>query len=278
MRWPSLAPSLWIGFTAALLCATYAFLYVPIVHVALASVSTNTMWPYPPRWSTAAYTALIHNRVYLEALMNSAIIGLATAVLSTAFATAAIFGLMRYPGRHRGKLLLLYLAPLFVADIVLGISTMVFTNLFMGIGGNLAVAILANAVRCFTYAFLIIAVQLYRYDWRLNDAAMVFGATPVQAFREVTLPLAAPALFSASLSTFILSFNNLEISFYLLGATPTLPAVAWGTLRYGIRPELFAVTTLINLAVILGFAAILISLKVGRHRRLTQAEEVRGLT
>jgi ABC-type spermidine/putrescine transport system permease subunit II len=278
MRFSLHAPSLWIGFTAILLCVTYAFLYVPIVHVAMASVSSNTMWPYPPRWTTAAYTALIHNRVYLEALINSVIVGFATAALSTGLATVAIFGMMRYPGRHRGKLLLLYLAPLFVADIVLGISTMVFTNLFMGIGGNLAMAILANAVRCFTYAFLIIAVQLYRYDWRLNDAAMVFGATPMRAFREVTLPLASPALFSAALSTFILSFNNLEISFYLLGATPTLPAVAWGTLRYGIRPELFAMTTLINIAVIFGFAVILISLRVGRHRRLARVEEMRGLT
>lgn len=261
-----------------LLIVTYVFLYIPIVHVGLASVSTNTMWPYPPRWTVKAYTALAGNRVYLDALVNSLLIGAATAAISTALATAAIFGLLRYPGRHRGKLMLLYIAPLFLADILIGISSLVFMQLFLGLGGNLFAAIAANSVRCFSYAFLIIAVQLYRYDWRLNDAAMVFGATPLAAFREITLPLAAPALFSAALSTFILSFNNLEISFYLLGATPTLPSVAWGTLRYGIRPELFALTTIINLAVIAAFVATLILLRYDRRRRATQASTVRGIT
>ncbi|HEY9215321.1 MAG TPA: ABC transporter permease subunit, partial [Ancylobacter sp.] len=135
---------------------------------------------------------------------------------------------------------------LFVAEILIGIASLIFNGLVLELQGNLVSAILANTVHCFSYALLIIATQLYRYDWRLNDAAMVFGASPARTFFEVTLPLIWPGLLGAFIVTFIMAFNNLEISFYLLGATPTLPSVAWGALRYGVKPELYALATAVN--------------------------------
>ncbi|MCI0431540.1 MAG: hypothetical protein L0210_13500, partial [Rhodospirillales bacterium] len=53
------------------------------------------------------------------------------------------------------------------------------------------------------------------------------------------------------LVSFILAFNNLEISFYNLGAVPTLPTIAWGTLRHGIEPELYALASIVNALVFL---------------------------
>ena len=108
-----------------------------------------------------------------------------------------------------------------------------------------------DGVRAFSYALLIIATQLYRYNWNLDDAAMVFGASPMRTFFEITLPNIWPALLGAFIVTFILSFNNLDISFYTLGAVPTLPSVAWGSLRFGIKPELYAIAALVNAAVLL---------------------------
>ena len=119
----------------------------------------------------------------------------------------------------------------------------------LGLPGNLPSAILANATYGLSFAFLVILAQLVRYDWRLDEAAMVFGARPLRTFWEVTLPSIWPAVLGAFLVSFILGFNNFEISFYNLGAVPTLPTVAWGTLRHGIEPELYALATLVNLAV-----------------------------
>jgi ABC-type spermidine/putrescine transport system permease subunit II len=96
--------------------------------------------------------------------------------------------------------------------------------------------------------------QLARYDWRLDDAAMVFGAKPARCFWEVTLPNIWPAMLGAFIISFILAFNNLEISFYNLGAIPTLPTIAWGSLRFGLGPELFALAALVNGVVLLAFA------------------------
>lgn len=113
------------------------------------------------------------------------------------------------------------------------------------------------------YAMLIIATQLFRDNWKLDDAAMVFGAGPIRTFFEITLPNIWPALLGAFIVTFILAFNNLDISFYTLGAVPTMPSVAWGSLRFGIKPELYAIAALVNAAVLLCLCVIFLLMRSG---------------
>ena len=81
--------------------------------------------------------------------------------------------------------------------------------------------------------------------------------------REVTLPTIWPSIFGAFLISFILAFNNLEISFYNLGAIPTLPSVAWGSLRFGLGPELFAIAAMTNALVFAVFAAMYVLMRTG---------------
>jgi ABC-type spermidine/putrescine transport system permease subunit II len=95
------------------------------------------------------------------------------------------------------------------------------------------------------------ASLLYKYDWRMNEAAIVCGASPVRSFFEVMLPLTWSGILSSLICAFVLSLNGLDISFYLLGATPTMPSVAWGALRYGVKPELYALSSIINVVVLL---------------------------
>lgn len=245
---------------------SYLFLYLPILHIGLGSVSQNYSFPYPPKLTWATFERLAENTLYQTALGNSLLIGVLTALLSTLLACLATMGLLRHAGRHTVKFLILFIAPLFVAEVLLGLSSLIFNGLFLQLGGNLFSAILANTVHCFSYALLIIATQLYRYDWRLDDAAMVFGATPFRTFFEVTLPLIWPGLFGAFIVCFIMAFNNLEISFYLLGATPTLPSVAWGALRYGIKPELYALASGVNVLVFVVLGIMFVLMRTGAVR------------
>ncbi len=149
---------------------------------------------------------------------------------------------------------------------LIGISTLMFNRNVLGLPGNIPSAILANATYGLSFAFLVILAQLVRYDWRLDEAAMVFGARPMRTFWEVTLPSIWPAVLGAFLVSFILGFNNFEVSFYNLGAVPTLPTVAWGTLRHGIEPELYALATLVNLAVFALLLVLYLLLRTGLLR------------
>ena len=248
----------------ACVVVAYIFLYLPILHITLASFSDDIVWPYPIRFTWGAYTSLLESSIYHEALVNSLMLGLGTALIATALATLAVLSILKYRSRYKAAVLVLFVAPLFVADVLMGISTLILNGLFLDIPGNLWSAILANAVRAFTYAMLIIATQLFRYNWKLDDAAMVFGAGPVRTFFEITLPNIWPALLGAFIVTFILSFNNLDISFYTLGAVPTMPSVAWGSLRFGIKPELYAIAALVNAGVLFCLALMFALMRTGK--------------
>jgi ABC-type spermidine/putrescine transport system permease subunit II len=237
-----------------LLVVLYAFLYAPILYVIYTSISADIVWPFPPALSLQSYADLFDSSLYAAAMGNSLIIGFGSAIISTILATAAGIGLLRHRSRRRGLALLVLLAPLFVADLLIGISTLAFNARVLGLSGNIYSAIAGNAIQGTSFALLIILSQLVRYDWQMDEAAMVFGAGPVRCFLEITLPTIWPCLLGAFLIAFILGFNNLEISFYNLGAIPTLPSVAWGSLRFGLGPELFALAALTNGLVFVVFA------------------------
>jgi ABC-type spermidine/putrescine transport system permease subunit II len=237
----------------AVLIVAYAFLYMPIAHILFASLSSHPNFPYPPEFNPASYVRLATNSIYQGAFVNSLIIATCTSILSTAMGFLATVGVLRFAGRRTLFYAVFFAGPLFVSEILLGISSMSLYYLVFGLQGNMVTAIIANSVHCFSFSFLIMSAMLYKYDWRMNEAAIVCGATPVRAFFEVMLPLTWSGILGSLIVAFVLSLNGLDISFYLLGATPTMPSVAWGALRYGVKPELYALTSLINLAV---FAAI----------------------
>ena len=236
------------------LCALYVFLYAPILYVVYTSFAADIVWPFPPAFTLSAYSDLFESSLYGEALSNSLKLAFGSATISTLLASGGAIAVLRYRSRRRGLVLFLFIAPLFVADLLIGISILAFNARVLGMPGNLLSAMAANAVQGTAFGFLIILAQLVRYNWNMDDAAMVFGAGPVRCFAEITLPTIWPSLFGAFLISFILAFNNLEISFYNLGAIPTLPSVAWGSLRFGLGPELFALAALVNLFVFAVFA------------------------
>ena len=89
---------------------------------------------------------------------------------------------------------------------------------------------------------------------------------PLRCFREVTFPNIWPAVLGAFIISFILGFNNFEITFYNVAAIPTLPTIAWGTLRHGIEPELYALATIVNALVFVLLFIIYLLIRVGAIR------------
>jgi ABC-type spermidine/putrescine transport system permease subunit II len=241
----------------------YLFLYAPIFYVVYTSFAVDIVWPFPPAFTLSGYADLFSSSLYGEALLNSLELAFGSAILSTILAGAGAIGILRFRSRYRGLVLLAFVAPLFVADLLIGISILAFNARVLGLPGNLFSAMAANAVQGTSFSFLIILAQLVRYNWDMDDAAMVFGAKPLRCFIEITLPTIWPALFGAFLISFILAFNNLEISFYNLGAIPTLPSVAWGSLRFGLGPELFALAALVNAFVFVVFAVMYFLMRTG---------------
>jgi ABC-type spermidine/putrescine transport system permease subunit II len=249
-----------------LLAILYVFLYLPVFYIAYLSFSEDSIWPFPPRLTVQWYDHLSIMRDVKEGLANSLLIGLGSAAVSTGLAAAAAIGVLRYNTRSRPLVIAIYIAPLFVAQILIGISSLMYNRNVLGLPGNISSAVISNAVFSLSFAFLIIVAQVARYDWRLDEAAQVFGARPLRCFWEVTLPNIWPAILGAFLVSFIMGFNNFEITFYNVAAVPTLPTIAWGSLRHGIQPELFAIATMVNGLVFSALFFLYILLRTNRLR------------
>ena len=240
--------------SGTMLALLYFFLYAPIFYIIYQSFSKNIAWPFPFKLSLSGYKLLWVGRTYHEALYNSLTLGLGSAVVCTFFATIGAMAVLKYRSRWRKFVVITYLCPLFVSNLLIGISSLIFNRQVLDLSGNMVSTTVAISIPGTAFAFLIVLAQMARYDWRLDDAALVMGARPLRCFREVTLPNIWPAMLGAFIISFILAFNNLEISFYNLGATQTLPSTAWGSLRHGLGPELPALAAFVNGVVFLAFA------------------------
>lgn len=254
-----------LGFSAQvlLLVLLYVFLYAPIFYIIYVSFQADSIWPFPPDFTLEHYLSLAHNSDYSAGFRNSLFIGVGTGAVSALFATMAAVAVLKYRAKGKGLVVGLFLAPLFIAHVLIGISSLMFNKMLLGLPGNLFSAILANSTYATAFAFLVVVAQLARHDWRLDEAAMVFGARPWATFREVTLPLIWPAILGAFIVSFLLAFNNLEISFYNLGATVTLPTLAWGSLRHGVSQELYALAGLINFGIFAFLGVLYALIRVG---------------
>jgi len=255
-----------VGVQVAMLALLYLFLYLPLLYVGYVSFVENSVWPFPPVLTLEWYRSLQSISDFHEGLVNSLVIGAGSGAIAALLATSAAIGVLKYPLRRRGLMIGIYLAPLFVAQVLIGVSTLMFNRNVLGLPGNLFSAVLANATYGLSFAFLVLLAQLARYDWRLDEVAMVFGARPARTFLEVTLPNVWPAVLGGFVVSFLLGFNNLEISYYNLGAVPTLPTIAWGSLRHGVKPELYALASIVNALVFAGLLVLYLLIRRGTLR------------
>ncbi|MGE0211331.1 MAG: ABC transporter permease, partial [Parvibaculaceae bacterium] len=160
---------------ALLLAALYLFLYAPIAWVIYVAFQENSIWPFPPDASLRNFESLVELDDYWKGLKNSLAIGVGTGLLASLLATAGAIAVLRYRVRERAIVAGIYLAPLFIAHILIGISSLMFNRSILGLPGNLASAFLANASYASAFAFLVVLAQLARYDWRLDEAAVGVG-------------------------------------------------------------------------------------------------------
>ncbi|MGC8778712.1 MAG: ABC transporter permease [Candidatus Caldatribacteriaceae bacterium] len=98
-----------------------------------------------------------------------------------------------------------------------------------------------------------VLAHLQRLSRNLENAAMDLGANPRQAFLYVTFPMIKRAIVGGALLAFTMSFDEIIITFFLTGTTNTLPVYLYGMLRFGLSPEVYAIST-----IVLGFSLLII--------------------
>lgn len=246
------------NFGRVWLALVYLFLYIPLFFLIVFSFNSTRQDGVFTGFSLRWYQALLNDTRLVEGFFLSLQIALVAGTLSVVLGTFAAYVLVRYT-RFTGRTLFYGVinAPLVMPEVVIGLSLlllMVAVQRTLGWPDRGFVTIAAGHVLLgMAYATVVIQSRLSEVDRSLEEAATDLGCRPLQVFFLVTLPSIAPALVSAWLLTFTLSFDDVVISEFLSGpGVTTLPQVIFSYARRGVNPSIYAAATLLIATVSLG--------------------------
>ncbi len=242
----------------------YAFLFAPIVVLIIFSFNSsrrNVRWQgFTLDW----YPKLLSNQELLDALWVTIQIATVAVLVSTVIGTLLGLALARRRFHGQAATETLLLVPMVTPEIVMGLSLLIFFVALFDARGSFAQLSVAHITFCVSYVAIIVRARAVGMDPHLEEAARDLGASALGAFRHVTLPLITPAIISGALLAFALSFDDYVVTTFNAGVgTSTLPLYIYGKVKFGVTPEINAISTLI----VAGTAiALLVAWRVGIRR------------
>lgn len=256
------------------MAAVFAFLYLPILSLVVFSFNESSLVTVWSGFSLKWYRALASDEELIAGLLLSLKVALLCGLCSVLLGTLAAFALVRYP-RFLGRALFnsLVNAPLVMPEVIIGLSLLLFLVSVQGWLGfpqrGLTTILLGHTLLGTAFATVVVIARLKEMDRSLEEAAADLGARPHQVFVLITLPLIAPALVSAFLLAFTLSFDDVVISSFLSGpGATTMPIVIFSRAKLGLNPTVNAVAAVtIGLVSLLVIALSLYQLAAQRRRR-----------
>jgi spermidine/putrescine transport system permease protein len=238
------------------------FVYAPIIMIVVFSFNANPInmmiwsgFTFDWYWTIFGYpTALNEQTLYVEstdqllaAVKNSLIVAATTTTVSTILGTMTALALYRYRFYARPFYQGLLYMPMVMPDIVLGIALLVFFVNF-GVQLGLVSIIIGHCTFLISYVFVVVSARLAGMDETLEQASADLGADGWTTFRRITLPLILPGVIGGALLAFIISMDDLVITYFIAGVdSTTLPVFIYGMLRRGVKPEINAIATLMLL-------------------------------
>ncbi|WP_188092452.1 ABC transporter permease [Azospirillum sp. B21] len=223
------------------------FLMAPILAIVPLSFSSSTYLTYPlPGFSLRWYEDFLGSARWMNALKNSVIIGVASAVLSMVLGTLASLGLAQWKSKWKPLVLALVLSPMVVPVVITAVGVYFFFAP-LGLTGNYLGLILVHTALATPFVVITVSATLQSFDMTLARAAASLGAPPLLTFRKVILPLILPGLASGALFAFATSFDEVVTVLFLAGPEQrTLPREMFSGIRENISPTITAVAVVLT--------------------------------
>ena len=240
-------------------------LYGPIVTLMVLSFNntkTRSRWGgFTGKW----YVSLFQNKEIMNALYTTLIIALLSALIATLIGTLAALGMQVMRSRTRTLFMGITNIPMLNADIVTGVSLMLLFIAFRLTLGFKTI-LLAHITFNIPYVILSVMPKLKQTNKRTYEAALDLGASPLYAFVKVVLPDIMPGIFSGFLLAFTMSLDDFVITHFTKGpGVDTLSTKIYSEVRKGIKPEMYALSTLMFVTVLI--LLILINLSPADKRK-----------
>lgn len=234
------------GLLGLFAVAYLLFLYIPVLFLPIFSFNDSIFVAFPLKgFTTKWYEQAFADQGMLRALTASLQVGAVASIIATILGLLGAKAITRYrmPGQSlvTGTIML----PLFIPEIILGIALLILINR-LSIPLSLYSITIGHVMLCTPFAMAVLSSRLDGFDRSLEEASMDLGETPWMTFWRVTFPLVLPGIVSSLLLSFIVSFDEFLLSFFLQGQQPTLPVFIWSQLRFPNKlPSVLALGALI---------------------------------
>lgn len=236
----------------------YFFLYAPLLVMIFfsfnAGKSTSVFSGFSLRWYRELFSG---GGVLMEAMRNSLLLAVLSAVIATLIGTVAAIGLYRLKkGFLSGAILTVNNIPLMNPDIVTGVSMMLLFVFAAGVFGavnatNFYTLLISHITFNIPYVILNVLPKLRQSDPSLYEAALDLGCTPQKAFFKVTMPQITSGILAGMLMAFTLSFDDFVISYYTSGNDfVTLPVYIYSLVKKTVKPNIYALYSIILVAIL----------------------------
>lgn len=233
----------WISTTAAL-----AFLIIPLMLILPLAFNDSSFLTYPMEgFSLRWFHEVFAQEQWVRSFFNSVKVALGTTVVALLVGGLAALGVMLVNRWLQTVLTALFVSPMIVPSIVIGVA---FAYSFgrMGLSGGYWGLVLAHSILAVPLVFLSVMTSLRGLDADLDRAAASLGASRSYRFVTVTLPLAAPGFMAGALFAFTTSFDEVVASLFLASPeSTTLPVMLFAGLRDRLQPTLVVVALLLSL-------------------------------
>jgi spermidine/putrescine transport system permease protein len=226
----------------------YVFLYVPVILLALFSFNdskiANLPWTgFTFKW----YGDLFQDYLVIDAFKNSLMVAAASSLLATVIGTSAAFPLVRSSFRFKETLRVIFILPIMIPGLLIGVALLVFLSSLVGVQLSLLTVICGHVVLTTPFVILVVTARLMNFDRSLEWAAADLGANPMQTFRRITLPLIMPGVLAGALFAFTLSLDEFVVTLFTIGNQTTLPMYIFSQVKFGVTPKVNALATLLLL-------------------------------
>jgi len=253
----------------------FLILYAPILVVILFSFNESGNLSYFSTFTLHWYKELFADDEALSALKNSLILAVSSSVIATIIGTLAAFGISRAKNRYyRQTLESVANIPMMNPDIVTGVSMML---LFVGVGAligakstlGFGTMLIAHTTFNLPYVILQVLPKFRQMDKNLTEAALDLGCTPMQTFFRVELPSIMPGIISGLMMSFTLSLDDFVISHFVSSPDfKTLPLYIYTQTAHEVKFSMYALCTLMILAILLLLIAVNVAGSMGERRAL----------
>lgn len=221
------------------------YLYVPILVLMLMGFNESRYNSMPFKFSLQWYQALIKDDTLITAARNSFILAFITGVICVILATFFILGHRFLSDKIKGLFDSISMMPMSIPWLIMGLSLLLLIRA-LNLDKSMFFVGAGHVVISLPYSLLVLKARMASMDQSLEEMSSSLGATAFTTFRRVTLPAIAPAMVAGGFLSFMISFDNFAISYFLMpNGISTLPIEIQSSIKFGFTPEINAVSTVI---------------------------------